>query len=164
MIIDNDFNIFLVEVNMSPNLQAGPDRIQNRYSFENILYNLFNLLSIGTPYDKTEFKFPNGHYEIMVANPDSMSVLPETCLSSKCETCENKDCELCWKCFDSTTKYEVMQAYSEGMNVGDFKRLFPPDKKFMNKVDDMFWKNLLPRNRLNVMWYVEMCKKNKRFC
>lgn len=163
MLIDEDFNLFLIEVNMSPNLVADQNTIEHKYSFENVLYNLFSLIGVGTIYEKNSFKIPNGFFQ-MVANPDSMSVLPETCLSSKCIDCKNEGCERCWKCLDTTAKYELIQAYGEQMNIGNFERLFPPNEEFMKATSDEFWNQLLERNRLHVKWFVEMCKNNKRFC
>ena len=164
MIFDEDLNLFLLEVNMSPNLLATKSKIHNKVLFENLLFNLFNLIGVGTTFDKENFSFNDGDYEQMVAYVDSMSVLPETCLSLMCLDCKRIECELCWKCMDETTKYDLIQAYREQMNIGDFKRLFPPDEKFMESVDEEFWHNLLEGNKLNVKWFREMCNKNKRCC
>lgn len=164
MIFDEDFDLFLLEVNMSPNLLATNAKIQNKVLFENLLFNLFNLIGVGTTFDKTNFSFPDGYYEQMVANRDSMSVLPETCLSASCLDCKNDDCELCWKCMDGTARYDLIQAYREQLNSGDFKRLFPPDEKFMATANDDFWNDLLDANRMHFKWFVEMCKKNRKFC
>lgn len=131
--------------------------------FENLLFNLFNLIGVGTSYKKNNFTFIDGDYEMMVANPDGFMVNPEMCLSQKCRKCEN-DCKLCLKCLSSDEKYDLIQAYRETMNIGDFKRLFPPKKEFMEKVGEEFYSNLLEENKMLVDWFDGMCKKNRRFC
>jgi hypothetical protein len=163
MIFDENFNLFLLEVNMSPNLVAPPKKSLNKFMFENLLFNLFNLISIGTTYEKSNFKFRDGDFELMAAHPNGMSVKPEICVN-ECSKCEEEKCEICWHCLDNNEKYDRILAYREQINIGDFKRLFPPEKDFLDEAEEEFWDKLNEENEKHVKWYREMCKKNKKFC
>jgi Tubulin-tyrosine ligase family len=66
MMFNETFDIFLLEVNMSPNLNATMDKIHNKPLFENVLYNLFNLVGVGTSYTKTGLNFPNKDVEVKI--------------------------------------------------------------------------------------------------
>jgi hypothetical protein len=70
MIFNANFDLFLLEVNMSPNMQAAPSISLLKHSFENVLYNLFNLVGIGTSFVKENINFPDGGAEKMVVHPD----------------------------------------------------------------------------------------------
>lgn len=164
MIFDENFNLFLLEINMSPNLMVTPQTSLNKFMFENLLYNLFNLIGIATSYEKENFKFKNPEIEMMVSNPNGMTIFPQKCLN-ECAGCKNFEfCNLCWHCMDRNSKYDLMLAYNEQMNIGDFKRIFPPEKEFLDEAGEEFWSKLTKENEKHVKWYREMCKKNKRFC
>jgi hypothetical protein len=70
MMFNENFDIFLLEVNMSPNMQASQKISLHKYFFESVLYNLFNLIGVGASFEQDEFRFPNSDVELMVAHPN----------------------------------------------------------------------------------------------
>jgi hypothetical protein len=164
MIFDDKLNLYLLEVNMSPNLLATTNRMMNKYMFENLLYNLYNLIDISNPARDHNFIFPNADVEMMVANPNSMSVKPEICLKHCMKNCDDERCKFCWKCLHINDRYDMIQTYREQMNIGDFTRLFPPDQNFLENAGSEFWNNVTEKNSFYIEWFDEMCKKNKKFC
>ncbi|XP_070504061.1 probable tubulin polyglutamylase ttll-15 [Chironomus tepperi] len=162
MIFDKNLKLYLIEVNMSPNLLAVRDKIHNKFMFENVLYNLFNMIGVGTVYKKNIFAFPEYDVESMVAYHDAMTVKPEICLTSLCdENCIDDACKFCWDCLHTSKKYEMIQALHEQMNRGHFTRVFPVDKEH---IDESLWEDITPVNKFYIEWFHEMCKKNKHFC
>ncbi|KAG5669196.1 hypothetical protein PVAND_017089 [Polypedilum vanderplanki] len=166
MIFNENFDLFLMEVNMSPNLLASSKISMHKYFFESVLYNLFNLIGIGTNFEQNEFKFPSVDVELMVAHPNGMTIKPEICLSDTCiNNCDDPICNICWHCLNVNEKFERILAYREQMNLGDFKRLFPPNREVFNKLPiNLVEENLLEETRKHVEWFFEMCKKNNKFC
>lgn len=164
--LDENFDLFLIEVNMSPNMKFEEGKIFNMYMYQSVLYNLFNLVGVGTTYMKNSFKFPDPETYTMALYSNGIGVRPDICLSDECLNCGEEKCEICWQCMGEEEKADLLQAYSEQLNIGEFKRLFPPEKDFMDQVDETFLKSLSKENRKHLDWYVEMCKikKNKKFC
>lgn len=164
LFLDRDLNLFVFEINQSPNIYVNEKYENNRHVYESVLYNLFNLIGVGTSYKTSSLKFPSLDDEQMVVHPNSLSVLPDTCMNFPCnETCA-EECELCWDCLDLDRRYELQLAYLEQMNSGDMKRLFPPKSDFLRTADDKFWASLEPESRHHTMWFAEMCKKHEKFC
>lgn len=159
---DKNFKLYLIEVNMSPNILAVRDKIHNRFMFENVLYNLFNMIGVGTVYKKNIFAFPDYDVESMVAYHDAMTVKPEICLNSPCkDNCTDETCKFCWNCLPVNKKFEMIQAFHEQMNRGHFTRLFPVEKR---EIDETLWEDITHLNKFYIEWYQEMCKKNEHFC
>lgn len=53
--VDNDLNVFLMEANMSPNLSSA-HFLQNQLLYEQVLYNLLQLVGVGSPIARSSFK------------------------------------------------------------------------------------------------------------
>jgi hypothetical protein len=165
MIFDDELNLYLMEVNMSPNLLHLSYRLPHKYMYENLLYNLFNLLDISNPIRDHNFLFPDGDVEMMAANPNSFGINPEICVNEPCLTsCSNKMCRFCLKCLSSNDRFEMIMAYREQMNVGEFTRIFPPSIDFLDNAGSEFWNNVTEKNEFYIEWFEGMCKKNRNFC
>lgn len=163
LILDKHLNLYVLEVNQSPNLYPDQRHLKNEHVYQNVLFNLFTLIGVGKPYMTENFMFASHAVESMVAHKNSLTVRPETCLNHPCnETCETPQCDLCWKCLNDTQTYEMRQAYLEQKSRGDMKRLFPPTKDF--DIEKDFWESLGPENRLHLKWFNEMCEKDHDFC
>ena len=48
MILDETLNLYLLEVNQSPNLYASNKYITNRKMYENVIYSTLNLVGVGS--------------------------------------------------------------------------------------------------------------------
>lgn len=163
MILDENFNLYLLEVNMSPNIHGDKPPFQPL--FENVIYSFFQLVGVATNYHMKYFGDFRAEYERMILVDRSvLAINPNDCMSIKCNvTCE-EECELCWNCMVADGwKRELIVSYQEQMNSGHFRRLFPPTQNLI-KSDENLMKNLTKPNEKLTKWYTGMCKKNLRFC
>jgi hypothetical protein len=111
-LIDKSGNLFVMEVNMSPNLYAGADLLGSLETYENTVENVMKIIG----YD-TRSKPPSS---------SDLAVNSEIC-SGKCQmTCDSKECQTCVKCMTRQTKKSCMEAYEEQLNAGEFLRVVPP--------------------------------------
>lgn len=164
LFLDENLNLFTFEINQSPNIYAVGKYESNRHVYESVLYNLFNLIGVGTSYKTKNLKFPSMAEEEMVVHRNGLTVNPKTCLNHPCnETC-SVECELCWNCLSLNNQYDMRVAYLEQMQSGDMRRIFPPKKEFLETADDDFWNSLQPQSKLQAKWFHEMCKKSEKFC
>lgn len=164
LFLDKNLNLFVFEINQSPNLYASEKYANNRHVYESVLYNLFNLIGVGSTFKSRNFRFPTFADESMVVHRNSLTVTSETCLNSPCnETC-NAECELCWNCLNLSQRYDMQLAYLEQKSSGDMKRLFPPKKEFIEKAQNDFWDSLQPQSKLHTKWFMKMSTKDENFC
>lgn len=164
MILDENFNLYLLEINMSPNVHGDKPPFQPL--FENVLYSFFQLVGVATNFYKKHFDDFSSEYERMIlVDGTVLAINPEDCMKEKCnESCED-ECALCLECMvENDWKRDLIQSYQEQMNSGHFRRIFPPSQNFLKSVDENFMKSLTKSNELFTKWYTEMCKKNLRFC
>lgn len=126
-VADAKLNVYLMEVNMSPNMVVYPKIIKSRHMLENVLYNFFNLVGVGSYMTKQHIRYFDTVQREAICHVNSLTVLPETCMNSPCvESCDAPECELCWNCLTHNFKWDLMMAYLEHMNKGDMKRVVPP--------------------------------------
>lgn len=164
MILDQNLNLFIIEINQHPNLYPGKLFKQNQYLYENLLYNLFNLIGVGTSYTKEILKIPSIEVGKMIAEEHVLNVKPQLCISDECKESCNGNCMFCRRCLSSSDKYQQMVAYQEQMNIGDFKRLFPPEEEDYELMDYSYWDELSIESQLQAKWFEEMCERNRKFC
>lgn len=116
----------LIEVNQHPYMHANERLKKFKSKFENILYNTFNLVGVGTYWKKGKFDFNSDDEEEMAIGLGSYHAAPEMCTASPCsETCD-QSCDICPQCLTEDKIYSMKMAYLEHMNMGEFKRIFPP--------------------------------------
>jgi tubulin monoglycylase TTLL15 len=121
----NGLKLNLIEINQHPIMHATPKLKKFKSKFENILYNTFNLVGVGSYWKKDHFKFNSTDEKMMLMGQGSVEVMPEICANHPCtETCEPQ-CELCKKCLSDEQLKDLELAYLETMNMGEFKRIFP---------------------------------------
>ena len=164
MILDANLNLHLIEINQHPNLYPSAHFIQNKYLYENLVYNLFNLIGVGTSYRKENLKIPSMDVQKMIAEGHSINVSPETCLSELCQNSCDGDCMLCKKCLTAVEIFDNLQAYREQMNLGDFKRIFPAEHEDDANVGLDLWSKVSKESVNHAHWFGEMCEKNRYFC
>lgn len=56
-ILDNNLNLYLIEINQSPNVNPSQKLYRDRRLFENLLFDCFTLLGIGSYIKKKDFAF-----------------------------------------------------------------------------------------------------------
>lgn len=126
-IVDSKLKVHLMEVNMSPNLVVHKKIFRSRHLIENVLYNFFNLVGIGTYMTKQHIRYFDELLFEEVCHVNSLTVLPEICMKPPCiNSCDAPECELCWDCLTRNFRWDLKMAYLEHMNRGDMKRVVPP--------------------------------------
>jgi Tubulin-tyrosine ligase family len=55
--LDDDLNLYLIEINQSPNINPSEKLYRDRRMFENLLFDSFTLLGIGRYIKKKNFEF-----------------------------------------------------------------------------------------------------------
>lgn len=118
----------------------------------------------------------------MIGHEESFTVKAEVCVNLPCnETCDSRECDLCWDCLSKNQKHDQHLAYREAKHCGAMKRVFPPPKvlqlflfenlkksfcfqKTVDKLGAEYVESLSPANRHHTEWFLEMCKKDSKFC
>ncbi|KAG5668597.1 hypothetical protein PVAND_016533 [Polypedilum vanderplanki] len=165
-ILNNNLDLFLIEINQSPNVNPSAILWRDQRLFENLLFNVFTLIGVGSYLPKEDFRFGNDKVEAMICHDETLTVLPEICINSPCnDTCSDKNlCSLCFNCMTNNQKHELHLAYRETKNKGTMKRVFPAPAADIEEMDDEYLNNLNEENRWLTLWYIEMCKKDVDFC
>jgi hypothetical protein len=101
-----------MEANMSPNFYAGADLKNSFETYRDTIENVMKIVGLG---DKTE-------------KPTESDLATNSIVcSQKCsEACHLKECQSCVKCMTKQTKENLIRAYKEQLNVGEFRRVVPP--------------------------------------
>ncbi|KAG5670970.1 hypothetical protein PVAND_001198 [Polypedilum vanderplanki] len=165
LIIDNDMQVYLIEANMSPNLSSAHFK-QNTLLYEQVLYNMLNLVGVGSYARRENFKRFDSNTEAVLSSDKNIMVNGEICSQLPCsESCSPTECQLCKPCLSRYEISELHRAYREHMNRGDNKRIFPVpilDKK--KPLEDEFYKNLTPSNQLITKWFYAKCLSDNSWC
>lgn len=157
-VLDAKMNVYLMEVNMSPNLSTK-HFVGNRLLYEQVIFNLLNLVGIARPVNSV-VKEEN---EMQVSDKD-ISVFSEQCSSEKCslaESCDQVDCRLCQHCLSSEQEEFLKMAYLEHLNRHATRRIFPRPvlKKSMQNYNE-----LSTNNALMHQWFLGKCLMDEVWC
>lgn len=166
LVVDNNLKVYLMEANMSPNLSSAHFQ-QNTILYEQVIYNLFNLIGIGSYLLRDSLQMQTRETEIMLSNDKNIMVSANDCLSLECSSCELFKCKLCRSCLAHTYLNTLHLAYREHINRGDTKRIFPIPIKNHNQQfneNDAEFKLLSLNNQLMTKWFYEKCKTDVTWC
>lgn len=159
-VLDSKLNVYLMEVNMSPNLStkhfAG-----NRLLYEQVIYNLLRLVGIARP-GLNQDTSKEG-FEMQVSDKD-ISVFVDECSSKKCsqaEACDQVECRLCQTCLSSDQEEFLKLAYLEHVSRHATKRIFPRPVQDKNKRE---FSELSHNNALMHQWFVGKCNLDEIWC
>lgn len=160
LIVDENLKVWLLEANMSPNLSSAKFP-PNAIIYEQLLYNMFKLLGIGSAEKRESFNKLDTDSEIMISSVKHLVVEPELCNSPPCsESCAAEECNLCLPCLNSYQLFDLHAAYREHVNRGDTKRIFPKPLAAESLVTD----HLSPKNAWMTRWFAGKCKLDVTFC
>lgn len=123
-IIDDQLKVWLMEVNLSPNLSSGHTH-GNRFMYEQVLFNLLSL--VGVVRKGGEAIQYNGVYESTVLVSDRDIQLPlAQCWNGTCSSCSQQAlCRLCSSCRSSDDSLMLKQAFLEHVESRNFHRIIP---------------------------------------
>ncbi|BES90610.1 Tubulin-tyrosine ligase family [Nesidiocoris tenuis] len=150
-VVDDNLNVFVMEVNMSPNLSSA-HFLENQVLYEQVLFNLFSLVGLGT--------FGYLKNDRALVSDKNLMVSPSECAA--CGTsCTAPECHLCKPCLTPQMKLTLKDAYLEHMNRRDCKRIYPVENVNQTVFTD---DDLGPENRLMKMWFKKKCISDPSWC
>ncbi|CRK90326.1 CLUMA_CG004034, isoform B, partial [Clunio marinus] len=159
-ILDSKLQLYLMEVNMSPNLIPYKS-VGYKTIFDNVAFNVLSLVGFEGSLNGSRVR--NVLNDDLFCQKDCLTVLPEMCLKKPCnESCDNSECDLCFNCMDEFIIEDLKLAYYEHMRIGDFVRVIPPSNESMMR-DRSYFTGLSYKNDLYARWCLEMCKSNRHF-
>ncbi|XP_062615764.1 probable tubulin polyglutamylase ttll-15, partial [Saccostrea cucullata] len=167
--VDEDLNVHLMEVNMSPNLSS--DHIpRNAEMYDKVMFNLLSVVLVTRPVKNDFYKSSEDEANMRVSDKD-ISIFPEWCLSKSCVySCRDEKCQLCSQCVSLTMKKTLKLAYLEHINKGNCGRVFPPKMteefalEWPPSTKDPEFQRLNKRNKLMYMWFVGKCRQSAAWC
>ncbi|XP_062596927.1 probable tubulin polyglutamylase ttll-15 isoform X2 [Saccostrea cucullata] len=167
--LDEHLNVYLMEVNMSPNLSSGHFS-ENAELYEKVVFNLLSVVLVTRPVKNDFFKSSEDEANMRVSDKD-ISVFPEWCLRKSClHSCRNEMCMLCSQCLTLTMKKTLKLAYLEHINKGSCGRILPQKMTeefaldWSPSTNDPEYQNLNRKNKLMYMWFVGKCRQNAAWC
>lgn len=163
-IIDDNFKVFFIEANMSPNLSSNLHP-ENQYLFKQLIYMYLKLIGMGSALDVHSLR-KTGMIEDIASSNKNLVVDADSCLKYECENnCTLEQCKLCFTCM-SVREYGVLRrTYIEHMNKMDMKRIVPrpiADIKNFDLAKEV--QNMSDINKFLTNWFFHKCKMNPIWC
>nr|XP_040227578.2 probable tubulin polyglutamylase ttll-15 [Anopheles coluzzii] len=161
LVVDNKLKVHLMEANMSPNLSSAHFK-PNRLLYEQVIYNLFQLVGVGASIQRDSFRKQPLDTEAMLTSLKNLATAANLCSELPCtESCAPVVCQLCSTCLEEQDIDDLQRAYREHMNRGDMKRIFPVPKSDQHRVD---YELLSAKNQFMSKWFEEKCKVDQSYC
>ncbi|XP_066262671.1 probable tubulin polyglutamylase ttll-15 [Euwallacea similis] len=162
-VVDEDFKIYLLEANMSPNLSSAHFP-PNRLLYQQLLYNVLGLVGVGERVQKNSLEMRSKEEETMIVSDKHLATYPEKCDSQLCRSsCVSPECQLCKPCLSIETRRYLIEAFKEHLHRGDCKRVFPPvetREEATKPVDEKY----SAENQLHYMWFKGKCILDSTWC
>ncbi|ELU16337.1 hypothetical protein CAPTEDRAFT_102035 [Capitella teleta] len=164
-VLDENLKVYLLEVNMSPNLSSGHFP-PNKVLYEQIVFSLLHLVGV----DKTtvhQKKQMSEDERNMLASTKDIQTYSSECASTECsKSCsENIVCKLCNGCM--TDASALRQAYMEHLNRYTWRRLFPipfESASTFNPASDEQFQSLNSANKVMTLWFRGKCLQDPAWC
>ncbi|KAG4068324.1 hypothetical protein HA402_007844 [Bradysia odoriphaga] len=163
LVIDDTLKVHLLEANMSPNLSSA-HFLQNTLLYEQVIYNLLNLVGVGSTLHRESMRKRSSATESMITSLKNIVVEPEICSTIPCsESCAPIECELCRPCLSPDDIQDLYAAHREHLSRGDTKRIFP--EPITDKTLDLKNLKLLsPKNQKMTKWFYGKCIQESSWC
>uniref|UniRef100_A0A182NCV4 Uncharacterized protein n=1 Tax=Anopheles dirus TaxID=7168 RepID=A0A182NCV4_9DIPT len=161
LVVDNNLKVYLMEANMSPNLSSAHFK-PNRLLYEQVIYNLFQLVGVGSSVRRDSFRKQQPDTEAMLSSLKNLATAANQCAELPCtESCAPVECQLCSTCLEASDLDDLQRAYREHINRGDMKRIFPVPKADRHRLD---YESLSAKNQFMSRWFEEKCKTDHSYC
>ena len=181
-VLDANLKVYLMEVNMSPNLDSGHfPKIpsfspQMRLMYEQVVYNVLRLTGVvrGGIFGHNLQSRSSEEEDMQVSDKD-LAVYADECSSAQCSqpnSCDKVLCRLCSQCITSEEKVFLRMAYLEHVNRHSSKRIYP-EPVMKNKVSHSFTEETM-RNQLSDklsknnakmhQWFIGKCVQSNTWC
>ncbi|XP_052219728.1 probable tubulin polyglutamylase ttll-15 isoform X8 [Dreissena polymorpha] len=125
--LDENLKLYLMEVNMSPNLSTN-HFMGNKRLYQHVIYNVLRVARIASMV-YNQFSNIDADTDEMLASDREITVFSEWCSMPECagkQGCGNLRCALCTQCLHASQKVTLREAYLEHYNRGGCHRLIPP--------------------------------------
>ncbi|PIK41867.1 putative tubulin polyglutamylase TTLL6 [Apostichopus japonicus] len=163
-VLDEDLNLYLMEVNMSPNLSSAHFD-GNKHLYEQVIYNTLSVAGVArnVPFS---LKGRQSHMNDFQVSDREVAVRMEECSSQACQVCGEEKCKLCLKCMTEEEKYMLKEAFLEHHNRRSTRRVYPEpmtqeEARTFNNDDD----SSLGRNDgLMRAWFRAKCLADASWC
>lgn len=154
-IVDENLRVFLLEANMSPNLSSAHFK-PNQLLYEQVIYNMFKLVGIGSVLRRESLRKRNFHTEAMMSSFKNIAVDANICASESCKvsSCSEPDCRFCRWCLTKDDLAVLHAAYREHTNRGDMLRIFPISGH----------EPVSPTNIFMSQWFDKKCQEESSWC
>lgn len=168
-LVGEDFSVYLMEVNMSPNLSTGHFS-GNRLMYEQVLFNMLSLVGVARSTKNDMVRGSADELEMQVSNKN-IRVYFELCSSQLCQdNCRSEECKLCVDCLKADQQHSLRDAYMEHTNRHVWRRVFPTPfgtqeaaQKWDYKTDKEF-SDLRPADKTITMWFRGKCLNDAEWC
>lgn len=161
-VVDEDMELYLMEVNMSPNL-SSKHFSANRLLYEQVVFNTLHLIGLASTIDHHSKLDINSRE--MVSGPKDLSVQPAQCATQCSNSCESATCRLCYHCMTDSDRQLYYTAFTEHMNKRNTKRVMPPTLNPANpKALPDYWESLSQVDRDMHMWFAGKCEMDHSWC
>ncbi|XP_033735324.1 probable tubulin polyglutamylase ttll-15 [Pecten maximus] len=168
-VLDDQLNVYLMEVNMSPNLSSG-HFWRNKRIYEHVVYNVLSLVGVAKS-TSNAFEDSDLDGKDMSASDKDVTVFPMWCTERKCLTdCQSEKCSICHQCLNRDTKESFKHAFMEHINRGTCRRIFPkPVKqeealKWSPATANEEYHSLNSRNKKMYIWFMGKCRLDPGWC
>lgn len=156
-IADEYLNVYLLEVNMSPNLSPAHFP-QNKLLYEQVAFNALQIVGLVK-------KFHDFYRSEAEVSEKDIQVNSEQCRSSICEnSCQNFKCKLCNHCMGGELREVFKSAYLEFMNKGKLKRIIPVPIVKASNHEIKKPTHLTDMNAYMDFWYRGKCLQDTVWC
>ncbi|GAB6022539.1 hypothetical protein CHUAL_006644 [Chamberlinius hualienensis] len=165
--VDEDFKVFIMEANMSPNL-SSTHFAQNRLLYEQVIYNTFSLLGLANWLHLNNLAESDDSANQMRVSDRDLAVNSTGCKSNDCHDisrCYRYECQLCSPCIDQYWKKVLTDAFQENRFKHNCRRIIPPSWSGNgNETQEVPNKILSHSNQKMYNWFKGKCQQDISFC
>ncbi|XP_041469069.1 probable tubulin polyglutamylase ttll-15 isoform X2 [Lytechinus variegatus] len=163
-VLDEELNVFLMEVNMSPNLSSA-HFTENTHLYERVVYNVLSVNGVARNVPSS-LKNSDSRERGMQVSTKEILVKPDLCSSEKCYTCEKEECRICYKCLSPPQRLMLQDAFLEHNNRQSMRRVYPvavtqDQAKFYDITSD---RSLHENDQIMREWFIAKCAQDLSFC
>ncbi|KAG1701320.1 Tubulin polyglutamylase TTLL6 [Nymphon striatum] len=159
-VIDEDYNVYIMEANMSPNLSSAHFK-ENEVLYEHVVFNLLSVVGVAH-YVHSSLKSSSNEVKDTLVSDREIMVYGELCSSNMCSSSCDKECQLCNFCVSEDQKLILKDAYQEHLNRQNCRRLIP--EPITQNSKSLSVADLSSQNYLMSLWFQGKCKQDVTWC
>eukprot|EP00111_Clytia_hemisphaerica_P021398 TCONS_00062977-protein len=158
-VVDEKGKVWLMEVNMSPNLSPDAHPV-NRMMYTKVVR---GALQLGNALTNVDERYDTILHE-SAARMRDITFANFKCSAAECLKCEITECQLCHHCLDDTMKMLLPKAFREHYNKGSYRRLLPIP---LTSTGEPLIPKSQPKGQYNdwlSSWFQKKCKEDISWC